>query len=221
MFATQFILLTLTYVLHASAQENLTVAFFPSVEGRTCSQSPINEAISLTTYSIPNGYVCFNLSDIFTRTSDSGSQGLWRGPTDSVDQLVNYTLHNREDYNPTTNYTNVWYEQVNQTGEIKPGESGRWVFYTYAFEDCEQVGGDAFMPEKNYPWFETSCQTKDGGQCQELKQPVKSFAIGPSAGYDANHGGCEEWAKMGDASSLKGRTSLLAVVAIAMAILLV
>ncbi|PVH80093.1 hypothetical protein DL98DRAFT_549338 [Cadophora sp. DSE1049] len=212
-----FLLLALALLLGASAQENLTVAFFPSIEGATCSQSPIDNAISLTTYSIPTGYVCFNLTDLFTQSSDTGSQGLWHQSSSSntTNQGVNYTLHNRDAYNPSTNYTNVWYEQVNQTDEIKPGEAGRWVFYTYTFEDCEQVGGDDFLPVKDFPWFETSCQTMDGGQCQELPQPVKSFAIGPSAGYDRNHGGCEEWAVMGDASTLSRRTSVITVVAAA------
>ena len=193
------------------------MAFFPSIEGATCSQSPINDAISLTTSSLPTGYTCFNLSDLFNQSLDTGSQGLWHhSSTSNTTSLgINYTLHNRDTFNPSTNYTNVWYQQVNLTGEIKPGEAGRWVFYTYSFEDCEQVGGDDFLPVKDYPWFETSCQTKEGGQCQELPQPVKSFAIGPSVGYDAGHGGCEEWAVLGDATMLKRRISLIAIVATA------
>lgn len=193
---------------------NITVAFFPNSEEETCKQDNIAKAVSLTTSTIPSGFVCFNLTDLFTQSSNNGSQGVWKIPDDTPSEGVDYMLTNRGSFDAATNYTNVWYQQANQTG--KPGEDGTWVFYTYAFADCVQNGGDAFDP-KDYPWFETSCQTKDGGECQQLPQPVKSFAIGPAAAYNAGHGKCEAWAKLGDASTLNRRTSALLVVAATMA----
>lgn len=194
------------------------MAFFPSSEEATCKQDNIAKAASLTTNTIPSGFVCFNLTDLFTQPSDNGSQGVWKIPDDTPSQGVDYLLGNRDSYNADTNYTNVWYQQVNQTGDgdTNSGADGTWVFYTYAFADCVQNGGDAFDP-KDYPWFETSCQTKDGGDCQQLPQPLKSFAIGPAASYNAGHGKCEVWAKLGAASILNGRTSALVAVAVTMA----
>lgn len=192
------------------------MAFFPNSEEATCKQDNIANAASLTTGTIPTGFVCFNLKDLFTQPSDNGSQGVWKIADDAPSQGVDYLLSNRGSYDADTNYTNVWYQQVNQTGNIKPGEDGTWVLYTYAFADCVQNGGDAFEP-KDFPWFETSCQTKDGGECQQLPKPVKSFAIGPATSYNAGHGQCEVWAKFGGASTLNRRTSALLVVAATMA----
>ncbi|KFY84697.1 hypothetical protein V500_09098 [Pseudogymnoascus sp. VKM F-4518 (FW-2643)] len=217
MLLKHFLLLS-PWLLSAYAQNqgdgNITVAFFPNSEEETCKQDSIANAASLTTSTIPTGFVCFNLTDLFTQTSDNGSQGVWKIPDDTSSQGVDYLLSNRGSYNANTNYTNVWYQQLNQT-DIKPGEDGTWVLYTYAFADCLQNGGDAFDP-KDFPWFETSCQTKDGGECQQLPQPVKSFAIGPAASYNAGHGKCEVWAKLGGASTLNRRTSALLVVAATM-----
>ena len=189
------------------------MAFFPSFDEATCKQDDIANAASLTTDTIPTAFTCFNLTDLFTQPSDNGSQGVWRVPDSRPSPKVDYLLSNRGSYNADTNYTNVWYQQVNQT--VKPGADGTWVLYTYAFANCIQNGGDAFEL-KEFPWFETSCQTKDRGECQQVPKPVKSFAIGPAAPYNARHGQCEVWATMGDASTLNRQTSALLVVAATM-----
>ncbi|KFZ13716.1 hypothetical protein V501_03558 [Pseudogymnoascus sp. VKM F-4519 (FW-2642)] len=216
------LLLTLTSfpTLKRQGNGNITVSFFPTSEKATCKQDNIANAVSLTTSSIPTGYVCFNLTDLFTQPSDTGSQIVWKIPDDAPTQGVDYLLSNRASYNTDTNYTNVWYQQVNQTGDIKPDADGTWVLYLYAFADCIQNGGDAF-DLNDFPWFETSCQTKDGGECQQLPQPVKSFAIGPAAKYNAGHGQCEVWAKFGGAEMLNRRGPALLVVAATMSAFLV
>jgi len=192
------------------------VAFFPTSEEATCKQDNIANAVSLTTDTIPTGYVCFNLTDLFTQSSDNGSKGLWHSSKNTSSQGVDYLLSNRGSYNANANYTNVWYQQVDQASNTKPGADGTWVFYTYAFADCIQNGGDAYELN-DFPWFETSCQTKDAGECQQLPKTVKSFAIGPADKYNVNHRGCEVWATMGDASTLNRRTSALLAVAITIA----
>lgn len=219
-FKPHVIVLIFFLRLQRQGNGNITVAFFPTTEEATCKEDNIANAASLTTSTIPTDFVCFNLTDLFTQSSDNGSQGLWKIPDDTTSQGVDYLLSNRGSYNANTNYTNVWYQQVNQTGDIKSESDGTWVFYTYAFEDCIQNGGDAFELN-DYPWFETSCQTEEGGECQQLPQPVKSFAFGPAAGYNANHGKCEVWAKMGGASTLNRRSSVLLVVAATMAVFLI
>jgi hypothetical protein len=191
------------------------VAFLPTSEDDTCKPEDIAKAISLTTDTIPSAFTCFNLTDLFTQSSDNGyNDDVWKTPDNQPTFGVNYTLSNRGSFKAGTNYTNVWYHQANQTA--KADEEGTWVFYTYAFEACIQNGGDAFALD-DYPWFETSCQTKDEGECRQVPQTVKSFAIGPAAPYDARHGKCEVWATMGAASTLNGRNSALLVVAATMA----
>ncbi|KFY80563.1 hypothetical protein V499_00594 [Pseudogymnoascus sp. VKM F-103] len=219
MLLKHFLLLSL-WLIGAYAEKqgnvNFTVSFFPTPEEAICKQDNIANAISLTTSSIPTGYVCFNLTDVFTQPSDNGSQDVSKILDDAPTQGVDYLLSNRASYNANTNYTNIWYQQVNQTGDIKPDADGTWVLYIYAFEDCIQNRDDAFAP-KDFPWFETSCQTKEGGECQQLPQPVKSLAIGPAAKYNAGHGKCEVWAKFGGTGTLNRRGSALLVVAVTMA----
>ncbi|KAG4431472.1 hypothetical protein IFR05_013044 [Cadophora sp. M221] len=128
---------------------------------------------------------------------------------------IDYLLSNQAAYNPSTNYTRVHYTQVNQTGEIKASAAGRWVFYTYPFLDCAQVGGDDFKMEE-YPWFETSCQTGVEGECRDVVKSVRSFAIGPAERYDRGHGQCEVWAELGGAGMLEWRREVMAVVGVAM-----
>ncbi|KAH7348372.1 hypothetical protein BKA65DRAFT_594220 [Rhexocercosporidium sp. MPI-PUGE-AT-0058] len=219
MLSNKILLLALGSLLGVSAQEqgngNITVSFFPGSES-TCPKNS-TAALILTTSSRPSGYTCFNLTDIFTSNSTTGTQGLWhnRNINSSTFRGVDYFLENRDAFDPAANYSRVWYEQVNETGTIKPGTDGAWVFYTYAFLDCQQVGGDKFEM-KEYPWFETSCQTKPGGECRDVMKSVKSFAIGPAALYNAGHRGCETWAELGGASMLERRSWVIGIVGVAM-----
>jgi len=70
----------------------------------------------------------------------------------------------------------------------------------YAFGDCVQSSGfeDAY---DDWPWFETSCQTKYEGECQQVPKPIRSFAIGPGDDYSTIHGRCEVWARLGEGAS--------------------
>lgn len=111
---------------------------------------------------------------------------------------VHWLLRNRDNFDSKANYSQVWYEQVNQTGEIKAGEDSPWVFYVYAFEDCQQNRGKG-EPHEAWPWFENSCQTEIGGECRTVPYSIKSFAIHPSVEYNVRHDGCLEWAFLGAA----------------------
>lgn len=200
---------------------NLTVAFLPTSEEATCEQNNIANAVSLTTDTVPTHYVCFNLTDFFSQANDTGTKNGSKWSSSEVYQGVEYTLGNRRSYNPDANYTNVWYQQVKLGGDVKPGAEGDWVFYMYAFENCIQTGGDDYEYD-DWPWFETSCQTKDVGECQQVPKPIRSFAIGTGDYYNSIHGKCEVWARLGEGASMWNRqTAALLVIAATMATFLV
>ncbi|OAG07506.1 uncharacterized protein CC84DRAFT_1076306, partial [Paraphaeosphaeria sporulosa] len=184
---------------------NITVAFFNDSDSTSCDSADTSKALVLTTRTIPASFVCFNVSDLFTQSNTTGfSNG--STPYSHPEQLelpnrVDWLISNLDNYDSNANYSRVWYEQNGPTGKVEEGVNGQWVFYIYAFEDCKQVGGDAFDQNKN-PWFENSCQTKDGGQCRTVPNTIKSFGLNKADEYNKGHGGCATWAYMGDAKRL-------------------
>ncbi|RSL65937.1 hypothetical protein CEP54_004011 [Fusarium duplospermum] len=211
--------------LSVSAQQvigngNITVAFFADEEEDACQANDANKTTTglvLTTSDLPSAYTCFNLSDIFSQSNDTGfMNATWRVYDSDYDLRepngVHWLLRNRDNFDSKANYSRVWYEQVNQTGEIKAGEDSPWVFYIYAFEDCEQMMAGTDDPYEKWPWFENSCQTEIGGECRTVPYSIKSFAIHQSLAYNIGHGGCEEWAFLGAAPRVG--ESVLALVAL-------
>lgn len=211
-------LLALAQAQTGSSQFN--AAFFPTADEATCQEGDLDAALVFSTTDVPRAFTCFNLTDLFSGRRDSGFQNDSKADSPDVGQDddsappkgVEWELWNRDAFDAGTNYTNVWFRQQNLTGDAEEGGAGRWVFYTYAFEDCEQVGGDDFEPDE-YPWFESSCQTAKEGSCQTLPQTVKSFALGPADNYNEMHGGCEAWAEMGAAPQLAPRGPAVAALA--------
>ncbi len=180
------------------------MAFFPDSQGAACDANDISKAITLTTDSVPNVYTCFNMSDLFGGNSSSGFQNATSRVYDSKGNVlqpngVAWQLGNLDQYDAGANYSRTWYDQRNFT-DAKEGKDAPWVFYVYAFPDCQQLGSKDEEPEDS-PWFETSCQTGSDGQCRTTPRPIRSFAINEAADYNVGHKGCEAWAKMGDASA--------------------
>ncbi|EEU42393.1 uncharacterized protein NECHADRAFT_79920 [Fusarium vanettenii 77-13-4] len=210
--------------LSVSAQEvigngNITVAFFADNEEDACQADNANKTTTglvLTTSDLPSAYTCFNLSDIFSQSNNTGfMNATWKVYDSDYDLRepngVHWLLRNQDNFDSKANYSRVWYEQVNQTGEIKAGEDAPWVFYIYAFEDCEQMLAGSDDPYEKWPWFENSCQTEIGGECRTVPYSIKSFAIHQSLAYNIGHGGCEEWAFLGAAPRFGERVSALVV----------
>ncbi|KAJ4154182.1 hypothetical protein LMH87_010642 [Akanthomyces muscarius] len=182
---------------------NLTIALFADSQGDSCKANDISNTISLTTSSVPVVYTCFNVSDIFSQGNSTGFQNSTSNIYDGHGDIeqpngIAWFLQNQNLYDAKANYSRVWYSQAN-TSEIKEGKDAPWVFYTYAFPNCRQLGEG--HPEKGAdPWFETSCQTKKDGQCRSTPGPVVSFAINRADSYNEGHGGCETWARLGAAT---------------------
>lgn len=152
---------------------------------------------------MPNVFTCFNISDLFGGNSSSGFQNATSRIYDSDGKVIQpngvaWQLSNMDQYDDKANYSRTWYEQRNIT-DAKEGGDASWVFYVYAFPNCEQLGPTEAEPEEN-PWFETSCQTGNDGQCRTTPRQIRSFGINQAVNYNVGHGGCETWAMLGDAS---------------------
>ena len=176
------------------------MSFFADSKKAPCEANDTSQGLVLTTATIPASFTCFNLSDIFSQTNDTGfqndTQHIYNVPQPNG---ISWLLQNRDAYDAAANYSHVWYDQVNISGKTGEGKEAQWVFAVYAFPDCRQVGGKGH-DQNQYPWFETSCQTKSGGQCRTVPYPIRSFGIWSSLQYNLNHGGCQTWARMGAAA---------------------
>ncbi|KAJ3538277.1 hypothetical protein NM208_g5976 [Fusarium decemcellulare] len=214
-----FFLLSLPLLcLVASAQDfgggrNLTIAFFSDSQEDSCQSNDTSKGLVLTTDSIPTSYTCFNVSDIFSQSEKVGFQNGTMPVRGGDGQFVepngvHWLLEKADNFSSKTNYSRVWYEQTSPDGV---GEDGSWVFYVYAFEDCEQIVDGDYVDSDRFPWYETSCLTERGGQCRTLPYSIKSFAINKAASYNKNHGGCEEWAYKGSKASTRSSSLTLAV----------
>ncbi|KAF5006181.1 hypothetical protein FDECE_7422 [Fusarium decemcellulare] len=197
--------LILSLLCVASAKDvggagNLTVAFFTDDQEESCTAKDTSEGLILTTSSIPTELTCFNLTDIFSQSNDIGFQEALE-PLEDKSSGVDWLLQNRDDFDSKANYSQIRYELLNKTTEDESGEVAAWVLYVYAFPNCQQIINGDNVDADDYPWFESSCQTQEGGECQGVSYPIKSFAIVSTN----REGKCEAWAKQGSATKFSGR----------------
>lgn len=70
----------------------------------------------------------------FSQNDDTGFQNDSQ-PVFNVDRPngIDWLLRNHDMYGAKTNYSHVWYRQVNTTGEAGEGKKALWVFAVYAF----------------------------------------------------------------------------------------
>jgi hypothetical protein len=190
---------------------NVTIAFHS--DGQDSCESDPSSGLVLTTSTLPNAYTCFNVSDIFSQKNSTGFQNATQhiytfAPNGTQVTLepngVDWWLGNQGSFDSKANYSRIWYNQVNQT-DAEAGEAAGWVLYIYAFDDCEQLGDDNSNPD-DFPWFESSCQTEEAGQCQTVPYSIKSFAIHSATDYNKARDGCNTWAYMGAAGTFRART---------------
>ncbi|KAL2071908.1 hypothetical protein VTL71DRAFT_13143 [Oculimacula yallundae] len=197
---------------------NATIGFFPESDKASCKAHNVANAITFSTGDAPGGPVCFNLPDLFGRQLNF-TVPKFVGQT-RPDQIVNYTLSNAASYNPNTNYTRVWYDlnTVNPRGpNAEGGGWSPWTLTTYTIRDCSDYGSEFQGGLGRYA--DTSCRTKDGGDCEEVPLGVRSFRIFSNSLAQQQGGGdtpkCETWKVWASAASILNRqTSMLAAIAV-------
>ncbi|KAK2616341.1 hypothetical protein QQS21_000775 [Conoideocrella luteorostrata] len=201
---------------------NLTVAFFPDDQDAACQSSDTSKGLVLTTNSLPTTYTCFNTSDIFSQGNNTGFkkniQTVYDGDGKPIEPNgIYWLLHNKELYDAKANYSRAWYQQVNISGKIEEGQPAPWIFKVFPFADCKDAGGDD-KPYKEWPWFESTCQTGSKGSCRPTPHPILSFSIG--AARDGSKSQCSTWAFRGDATAAGGTSSWVALCASLLALFL-
>lgn len=158
--------------------------------------------MTLTTRTVPISYTCFNVADLFSQSNSTGFQSVTQPIYDNNHQPlepngISWTLTNQENYDANANYSSVWYHQQNLT-DPEEGARSRWVLFTYAFEDCDQIGADLEPDDyDDWPWFKVSCQTDEDGECHTTPRPIRSFAINKAYVYEDDEDRCMAWAKQG------------------------
>ncbi|KAF5671269.1 hypothetical protein FHETE_4239 [Fusarium heterosporum] len=187
---------------------NITVAFFTDEQEESCNSKDTSKGLILTSSDTPTEYTCFNITDIFSQSNNTGFQPSWQQWVNK-ESGMNWTIHNNDDSDviSNANYSHIRVELLDVATEDQTGEDSSWVLYTYAFPDCQLLVG-LENHQEDYPWYEASCQTEEGGECQHALKPIKSFAIRTRDQKE----GCKTWAKLGSANRME-RSSLPLVLA--------
>ena len=174
--------------------------------------------------------VCFNVTDIFSQSNDTGYAKPRPPMTDkgsdgkSQHNGIDWTLEHRKLHDPKANYSRVWHEQVNAGEEPGGDRLAPWSLTTFPYPDCEptaewveEMGPDAEGQLKH----RTNCPTEAGGECERVPYSVKSFWIVSNGVLDT--GGdeeCSPWGSAaGAASSAGGPASMFAVASVSVVVL--
>ncbi|UKZ54086.1 hypothetical protein TrVGV298_007892 [Trichoderma virens] len=180
-----------------SLNSKLTVAFFPESQGDSCQAKDISKAITLTTYTIPSAYTCFNMSDIFTMNSSTGfqmtqDQRFWK-LKDHTNGIA-WELFNQDLYDERANYTHTWLRMRKPTVN-QDGKRSLWRYYQYTLPDCRDVRiGHEDSDDVPFSWV--SCQTSEDGLCKSAAYPIGSFAI-YNTGDEGDDYDCDNWTQFG------------------------
>ncbi|KAM0270909.1 hypothetical protein ACHAQH_009246 [Verticillium albo-atrum] len=203
---------------------NFTIKLYPSDAEDKCLEGATG-GITLTTETVPRSLTCIDVEKIFVGgqrvgfLNDSTSHMVSYGDHVDVDKLPPpgidwYISSDSSEYDSSKNWTNIWFEQRNQTsdGESEEGEDGRWVVTTWANNKCERLN------VSEDPWLETSCQTSEDGQCESVPYSIKGIGIRPYLNHDFDD--CQIWAETGEATSMAPRVSVVLIIAVAHVFLL-
>lgn len=121
---------------------------------------------------LPDRSECFNLHEIFAQNSTIRDRNETPStPVPQTEQGIWWVIHNPESFDPSANYSHIWYQQVYPGGNVGAGRRGERSLSIYNGRDCQQVG------DPLQPWLGWSCQTKFGGDCEIVPYSVQSFSI--------------------------------------------
>ncbi|KAM0327395.1 hypothetical protein ACHAQA_005681 [Verticillium albo-atrum] len=198
---------------------NLTIKLYPSDAEAKCGEGATG-GITLTTETVPREPVCIDVEKIFGGDqrvgflNDSYSHTVTYADNVDIDKLPPPGIHwyissDSIDYDSSKNWTNLWFEQRNQTsdGESEEGEDGRWAITTWTNNECLKVNST------EYPWFESSCQTSEDGRCESLPYTIRSIEI--RALFTSEFGDCQTWAEVGASSRVLPQVSVVLAAAVA------
>ncbi|THW38925.1 hypothetical protein D6D22_06519 [Aureobasidium pullulans] len=116
--------------------------------------------VTFSTASAPSTITCFNLANIFKNDGNASSTS-------------SYVVSNAQNFNSQTNYTSLFYQQLNtsingDSSGIGTGKDAARTVEVFPGEDCRETGG--------LSWYGFSCQNEDGER-YVVPGGVQSFSI--------------------------------------------
>ncbi|THY55695.1 hypothetical protein D6C98_04079 [Aureobasidium pullulans] len=145
-WSLQFLLLATYFIFNVALRSpgderdrinNLTLSF---------SANDGQGNVTFSTASAPSTIACFNLADIFNNDGNASSAS-------------SYVVSNAQNFNSQTNYTSLFYQQLNtsvngDSSGIGTGKDAARTVEVFLGEDCRETG--------RLSWYRFSCQNEDG-----------------------------------------------------------
>ncbi|CZT24344.1 uncharacterized protein RCC_10067 [Ramularia collo-cygni] len=173
-----FLLHLLAFTSHAQSHfssTNLTITF-SNDNLDDCVNKDSAEGITFTSSSVPRAFVCFNLDELFASNTSLTNGSVSQGSNIYSGTDLDWVLLNLDSYNIQNNYSRVWYQQINGTGDVDEGLNAPVQFNIYNGRNCLQQNRDG-IPLSMQPWFAWNCQSAEGGECFRAPYSIRSFAI--------------------------------------------
>lgn len=133
--------------------------------------------------------------------------------------MADWVTENGVGFDAHANYSRIWYQQVNATGDISDGKLGSRYVMIYPNYDCREASD--YLARSIYLY---SCQSDAGGQCDTVTYNVASFSIVNinqylRSGY-AHHDKCERFLRETGAAAVASGSLWAAAVAVFITVLL-
>nr|POE86590.1 hypothetical protein CFP56_46774 [Quercus suber] len=159
--------------------------------------------ISFTTFSVPVSPTCINLNETFTsQTSDgfTAAEGNTHYQSSGNGAIgVNWTVSGGFNFSPNTNYSHIFYQQVNTSDDGTSGRGEAAERYVKIHPEYGCKDGSDYLAR---PLYGYSCQSGAGGQCNQAAYSVASFEIVVGSQVNTNGRKCLDFAEEGGAIRL-------------------
>lgn len=149
---------------NCSTSANLTVTFAPGSLG-TCATNgnSTGSAVTFSTSGAAANQTCFNLNETF---DTSASTPYW-------------SIANAAGFDPSANYSRIWYQQVNITGKVGSGKVATQFLQLYPEYGCSEASDYVARPT-----YGMSCQSGVDGECNSAPHSIASFSVSHNAFED-------------------------------------
>lgn len=133
------------------------MTFAPESLGTCATNSnATGSAITFSTSGVTANHTCFNLNETFTANA---STPYW-------------SIANAAGFDPSANYSRVWYQQVNITGKVGAGKVATLFLQLYPEYGCSEASDFVTRPT-----YGTSCQSSVDGECDSATYSIASFSV--------------------------------------------
>ncbi|TKA32447.1 hypothetical protein B0A50_01555 [Salinomyces thailandicus] len=181
--ATLFLPATVLAQQH-TPEPGLHLTFYDASTTPNCSDNIPSTGITFRTQNVPLDHTCFSLDVVFGKPNVTNTQDLYPNlaPCDREPCGLDYTLEGTTHYDPSTNYSSLYYLHA-KPARNSPDFANIEV-QTYGGEGCLQGGLDD--SESLFPWVQWNCYSE--GDCTVVPYRIRSFALTPTDGLQDARG---------------------------------